>query len=184
MFSQQSFQTAKTSSSADVYNYRQLDEKNRLHLSVRILVLFLFDVIPTCGPFDEVAPLQLLRIAFHGYNKRKRVLICFHSLIIYLTFQHHYSPNCKLYTHTKKQQPTKQKTLLWYVLLLFHNKKNFLTITGVTPNQALTLTIPTGSCWRLSNYKAWCLLLIKIFISHSFFLLYAQCAGHMLHRGG
>lgn len=102
MFSQQSFQTAKTSSRTDVYNYRQLDEKSRLHLSVRILVLFLFDVIPTCGPSDEVAQLQLLRITFHGHNRRKRVLICFHSLIIYLTFQHHYSPNCKLYTHTHK----------------------------------------------------------------------------------
>lgn len=70
--------------------------KNRLHLSVRILVLLLFGVIPAHGPFHEVAQLQLLRITFHDHNTRKRVLICFHSLIIYLTFQHHYSPNSRL----------------------------------------------------------------------------------------
>lgn len=35
---------------------------------------------------------------------------------------------------------------------MFSSQKNFL-ITGITPDQVLTLTVPTDSCWRLSNYK-------------------------------
>lgn len=62
--------------------------------------------------------------------------------------------------------------------------ENLLTITGITPSQTLTLTIPTDPCWRLSNYKTWCSLLIKGLISNSFFLLHVQREGPTPLRGG
>lgn len=96
----------------------------------------------------------------------EKVLIFFHSLIIYLTSQHNYSLNCEFYKkHSYNMSCCEFIT------------ENLLTITGITSNQTLTLTIQADSRWTLSNYKAWCSLLIKRYISSSFFLLYVQCEG-------
>lgn len=72
-----------------------------------------------------------------------KVLIFFHSLIIYLTSQHNYSLNCELY-----QKASYNMSCCEFMT------ENLLTITGTSPNQTLTLTIQADSCWTLSDYKA------------------------------
>ena len=125
------------------------------------------------GPSMKLHNCSFWGLYFMVIIEGKKVLICFLRLIIYLTFQHRCSPNCELY-----KKPSCNMSFCEFIT------ENFFTITGITPNQTLTLTIQTDPRWRLSNYKAWCSLLIKRFISNCFFLLHVQCEGPMLLRVG
>lgn len=78
------------------------------------------------GPSMKLHNSSFWGLYFMVIIEGEKVLICFHSLIIYLTFQHHYSPNCKLY-----------KKISYDMSCCEFITENLLTITGITPNTDL-----------------------------------------------